>query len=1040
MRKLLTNSRYALDRLRENLFKRLFRARFRYDIFLSYSQLDSKEYAASLKQQLEKLDFSCFIDKEESPPGSSLDPTLAKALKKSAVLVLLATERALTRPYVVSEFKKFAATGRTIVPINIKETLSKNDEEALTKSPWNIIKERKLVWIDEIDEAFTKKNPSPAIADGIDKLFKYTRRNVRVRTEMIGTAALVLVALLGAGLVIRSQAAEVSRQFSAAELAKKDAADQLEIAKTARAETKRERDLAKAASDEAQLQEERANSARKEAERQQEIARKATYEAEKQQELARLAKLEADKQQRLANANELANRAVVSRSEEPQAIEQSVTDSSKAVSEFVALKTTSTNADYALRSTASLLHPRVAKIPFDRDNGRSSVDALALSPDGKYVALAGNSLNICTVAAAPKCTSQLVHYVDKLAFTPDQQHLTTISKPASGTTVTMWRDWHTENPIAIKTVNYSSQQFAFSADGGYLAAVAGERNDKEVSVDVLNTTSATERSSHRLSLAEGQSLTAVLGVAVSGNGRFLALSLVVNVDDMLVQVWDLLSKTVIADIPTFSKQLNDEQNRRTYISRIALSNDGSKLAIKMSELLAAENAVFVWDVKYFRIISQIQLRSDDPDILRFSPDGTYLATNSKSGVARMWEVERGTEIARFTQPSHDAETSIKDIAFSSNGKFFGLSPESYNPILAQVWNISSITLDAPFRWRRAKAILSNNGKYLATLGEDDMKIWDVPEHKLLPAFFESAASSANVVFSPNERFVALADRGRWRIFDVIDKSEQPYPDHTGTPVFSLNGEYLVSDGIGRELKIFKVGNTRAIARIPKKEENFIAALSPKGKYVAVAAQRARVAHILTVTESEDLLNDQPHASPVSSKDEILEMVWSPNERYVAVIDLKGNVTVFDPLKNSVVVRDEPARPSLQLHYSADSRYLVVPGKTQNVIVFDVKNGYKRFELSLTSMPEVLAITPDSKHLAVTLNNLTVEVWDLTTRQRINHIRLENKVTSMAFSQDAKYLVVLMDRQMVAQKLLWRPKDLLAEAHRRLPGSPSQPAP
>src|SRR5437667_12901165 len=97
MLNLVSEFRSGLNRLRETLFKGLFRARFRYDVFISYSHRD-KEYALNLKKQLGNLDFSCFIDEEESPPGSSLNPTLTKALRKSAVFVLLATERAVTRP------------------------------------------------------------------------------------------------------------------------------------------------------------------------------------------------------------------------------------------------------------------------------------------------------------------------------------------------------------------------------------------------------------------------------------------------------------------------------------------------------------------------------------------------------------------------------------------------------------------------------------------------------------------------------------------------------------------------------------------------------------------------------------------------------------------------------------------------------------------------------------------------------------------------------------------------------------------------------
>jgi len=149
--------RAAVNRIRETVFRGLFRARSGMTSSSLIHIPNAKEYAFDLKQQLSNLDFSCFIDKEESPPGLSLGPTLEKALKRSAVLVLLATERSLTRPYIHQEFETFVAAGRKIIPINISNALTKNNEEALTTAPWKIIKEQKLIWIDEAAEAFAKQ-------------------------------------------------------------------------------------------------------------------------------------------------------------------------------------------------------------------------------------------------------------------------------------------------------------------------------------------------------------------------------------------------------------------------------------------------------------------------------------------------------------------------------------------------------------------------------------------------------------------------------------------------------------------------------------------------------------------------------------------------------------------------------------------------------------------------------------------------------------------------------------------------------------------
>jgi TIR domain len=251
MLRLRANFRSTFDKLSDSLFKALFRARFRYDVFISYSHQDADEYAANLNRQLASLDFNCFIDEEESPPGLPLDPTLEKALRNSAVLVLVATERALTRPYVALEFEKFVRTGRTIVPIDISGTLTKNYDEALTKAPWSVIKSRKLIRLDETQDAFARKNPSPSIADGIEKLFKYTRRNVRVRLEIIGTAALIFLVAMGAGLVIKGQAADLVEQTRLVFAAKQETEKQQGLAAAADLEAKKQIAIAAKAAKEA---------------------------------------------------------------------------------------------------------------------------------------------------------------------------------------------------------------------------------------------------------------------------------------------------------------------------------------------------------------------------------------------------------------------------------------------------------------------------------------------------------------------------------------------------------------------------------------------------------------------------------------------------------------------------------------------------------------------------------------------------------------------------------------------------------------------
>src|SRR3712207_3148980 len=104
------NLKNGLLKWREYLVKGILRARFKYDVFISYPHADAKNYATNLRKQLQDLDYTCFFDEDEAPPGLSLTPTLENALKKSAVFVLIGTERTVGRKYIGLELERFAQT------------------------------------------------------------------------------------------------------------------------------------------------------------------------------------------------------------------------------------------------------------------------------------------------------------------------------------------------------------------------------------------------------------------------------------------------------------------------------------------------------------------------------------------------------------------------------------------------------------------------------------------------------------------------------------------------------------------------------------------------------------------------------------------------------------------------------------------------------------------------------------------------------------------------------------------------------------------
>lgn len=179
-----------------------------YDIFISYTRADAQEYAGKLFEQLSSLDYSCFIDKKEVPGGRSLNSSLKAALRGSKTLILIGTERALEREYVQLEFAEFSKTTRPIIPINVASALA--SPKRLSTQPWNVIKDRDLVWIDETEEAVKTGLPSPAVYEGVQNLFQFTRRNV-VRRRWT-SVALVTIFIASLAAVWQARNANVQAQ------------------------------------------------------------------------------------------------------------------------------------------------------------------------------------------------------------------------------------------------------------------------------------------------------------------------------------------------------------------------------------------------------------------------------------------------------------------------------------------------------------------------------------------------------------------------------------------------------------------------------------------------------------------------------------------------------------------------------------------------------------------------------------------------------------------------------------------------------------
>lgn len=811
--------RLNLTSLSDTIFRSLFRVLFRYDIFISYARGDGKEYAVKLRDQLKQLDFSCFLDFDELPAGNSLNNTLKRAIRKSATLVVVGTERAVKSRYVELEVGEFAGTGRAIIPIDIEGTLA--------DTPWSVIKERDIVWIDEVKSALTKGVPSPSVADSIDKLFKYTRRNSRVRAQVLSTIVLFVVVVVAALFMIRQQVNAATLASAKAERETIEATKQKTLADAATVEADKQRKAADEALNNAKIAKGEAEVASNKAMKAEKAASEATKEAKRQEQIAltnaERAKAEqarAEERTRYVLAQQTGVHADLARASGDD-LDRSVLLS------LESLKRALTPEGYSAweRGMDQLPHPLESQFA---PTGKH-VSTIAYSPDGNLFAQGSSQGTVrlsqtnhpgLDVELQPKLTNR----VKVVTFGRDGSWVAAANEREV-------RVWATKTHKLMKDMQIETgdgccaDSIAISPDGRYVAMGGPSTKSLVRVLDLINSSLVVD--------TQLELVNYVMGVAFSPNGKWLAVSFHSRADGP-----NVVGKVVLWDVATFDKGVKGTPPAvasvidKELFGRVVFSPQGHYFAtpssngmrmwsmsldegpIRISKveqtpgihgfalmafspdeknIAAAWNKkTTVWEVDTGREISNIQYQESIEDLV-FSPDGKLLATASDE--VKVWKMESGSAAGRI--PIHDksSEQKLSTIAVSPGGEWLATGSSDgvrvfkatgWAPVvtLAEAGKVFQLTFDSSGRW-------------LIATSETKVTIFDTKQWKSVKVI---PSGKANVGFSSNARWLAvwtgsalkLFEYGTWREVFTLN-----HIDPVATVFFSFDGRWMDVNTVGR---------------------------------------------------------------------------------------------------------------------------------------------------------------------------------------------------------------------------------------------------
>ena len=432
-----------------------------------------------------------------------------------------------------------------------------------------------------------------------------------------------------------------------------------------------------------------------------------------------------------------------------------------------------------------------------------------------------------------------------------------------------------------------------------------------------------------------------------------------------------------------------------------------------------------------RVFGESRMRhADRVNALDYSPDGTRLASASRDGTVKIWDLGNGRELASYRghidQPDDPTKNAtnvlgVTDVAFhpkenvvaSSSGNQVHLwNPETGKPIKT-ILNLGKS--DKPLK----TLAYSPDGKFLAVGGDDG--ILRVIESDTGKAKYTSPSRNARLeqlAYSPNGKMIAVGDSNAQVAVYAPDQPNQLAMAVQGVDLGEVMGVAFSADNgavftCGRDGKArltagpkpdgTNAGNTATKLHdyvTPNGGAVTCLAVTPDGNYLVTGGEDKAV-RVWEVSSTKQLRAFQGHMKRVTA------VTTRADGKQIASASDDGAIRMWDLNTTDEHRALTEATDSLwAVAYSPDGKHIATAGSDLTIRVYNPETGKLEATLSGAKSPITsLAFFPDSNRLAAAGGDRLVEIWDVANQKILKELSgHESAIMSLAVSDDSRLVL------------------------------------
>ncbi|MBK9053649.1 MAG: hypothetical protein IPL78_22925 [Chloroflexi bacterium] len=380
--------------------------------------------------------------------------------------------------------------------------------------------------------------------------------------------------------------------------------------------------------------------------------------------------------------------------------------------------------------------------------------------------------------------------------------------------------------------------------------------------------------------------------------------------------------------------------------------------------------------------------------VRFSPDGTLLASAGGNGSLDLWEVATGAHLS--TLVGHDPTQLVNTIAFGPNGQWLASASDDLS---VRLWDISDPTRPQPI----GDPLLSHRG-FVQTLavspdggtlvsaggnGDFDLRIWNPLTAELeLSVRTNHTNTIWYIAYSPDGRTLATASLdGTVHLFDTTSWRPigQPLAGHTGWVMrvaFSPDGTTLATGG-GQDnlVLLWDVATQQQIGTLA----GHAAAIN--GLTFSRDGQRIYSGSADSTVLVWDVITQTVTGPPwVGHSGGLTHLELSPDGTLLASADAVGAIILWAtsdtlwPIRSTLTGHPNNVQ---SLAFSPDGERLASGGGLDQVLLWDWSDGQPisqtlQHTIPLTLPVSALTLSQDGKLAITGSENGSLRFWDMTS--------------------------------------------------------------